>query len=214
MSEKLLITLAEQIEPKHTALIIIDPQKDFCAPDGAVAKFLGKDISRIQDAVKRLNPFIEKARRAGLPVIWVRGIASDDKSRPNAKARRAERGNIVVTKEGSDGVNWYSELSQPLPTERIITKWNYDAFEDTELNLLLSSKGIKTLLFTGFATNICVETSARHAYVKGYYIVLVSDCTDTHTQQEHESTVFNIKNYFGKVATSNEIVKIWETITN
>ncbi len=210
MSERVLRTLAEQIEPKHTALIVIDPQKDFCATDGALAKILGEDVSRIQDAVKRLNPFIQKARQVGLSVIWVRQIAANDKMRPNEKALHGEGDDVKVVREDSDGINWYSEVIQPLPDEHIITKWNYDAFEDTELDLLLRSKGIMTLLFTGVATNVCVETSARHGYIKGYYIVLVSDCTDTSTQQEYESTVFNIKKYFGKVATSNELIEIWE----
>ena len=68
------------------------------------------------------------------------------------------------------------------------------------------------MLLTGFVANVCVETVARHGYIKGYYIVLVSDCTDASTQHEHESAVFNIKNYFGKVATSFEITKIWESM--
>ena len=49
--------------------------------------------------------------------------------------------------------------------------------------------------------------------MKGYYIVLVSDCTESYTQQEYESTVFNIKNYFGKVVTSSELIKTWEAMT-
>ncbi len=206
MSEKVLRTLNEQIEPEHTALIVVDVQKDFCATDGAMARIKGIDVSRIQDAVKRLNPFIQKARQVGLPVIWVRTIAVDDKKRPSAKVML---GGGVVTEDG-DGINWYSEVIEPLPAEYVVTKWNYDAFEDTELDLLLSSKGIATLVFTGFLTNVCVETSARHAYMKGYYVVLVSDCADSFTRQEHESAVFNIKNYFGKVTTSNELIKIWE----
>lgn len=213
MSEKLLTTLAEQVEPEHTALIVIDPQKDFCAPDGALAKIFRQDVSRIPDAVKRLNPFIQKARQVGVSVIWVRLIATNDTRRPNVKAFRGGGDDIVVCREGSDGMSWYSEITPPLPAERIITKWNYDAFADTELDLLLSGKGIKTLLFTGFATNVCVETTARHGYIKGYYVVLVSDCTEAYTRQEHESAVFNIKTYFGKVATSNEIIKIWEAAT-
>jgi len=214
MSQKILRTLAEQIEPKHTAVIVIDPQKDYCATDGALARILGRDVSRLQEAVKRLNPFIQKARQVGLPVIWVRFVAADDKSRPNRKAMRGEGDDVVIARENGDGINWYSEIIQPLPTEHIVTKWNSDAFEDTELDLLLSSKGIKTLLFTGFITNVCVETSARHSYMKGYYVVLVSDCTDSYTQQEHESAVYNIENYFGKVATSNEVIKIWEATTD
>ena len=62
MSEKVLKTLVEQIEPEHTAVLVIDPQKDFCASNGASARILGKDLSRVQDAVKRLNSFIQKVR--------------------------------------------------------------------------------------------------------------------------------------------------------
>ncbi len=214
MSQKILRTLAEQIEPEHTAVIVIDPQKDYCATDGAMARFQGKDVSRIQEAVKRLNPFIQKARQVGLPVIWVRTISVDDKMRPNQKATHGVGDEVVVVREDGDGKNWYSEVIKPLSTEHIITKYNFDAFENTELDLLLRSKGIETLLFVGVTTNVCVETSARHAYIKGYYVVLVSDCTDAITQRAYESALFNIEKYFGKVATSSELVKIWGAPTD
>ncbi len=209
MSEKILRTLAEQIEPEHTALIVIDPQKDFCATDGWLARVGGEDVSRIQEAVKRLNRFVQKVRQVGLPVIWVREILANDKMRPNQKVAWDKE----KVREDGGGKDWYSEVIPPLSTEHIITKWNYDAFEDTDLDLLLSSKGIKTLLFTGFVTNICVDTSARHAYIKGYYVVLVSDCTDATSRREYESALFNIEICFGKVATSSELIKIWETPT-
>ena len=97
-----------------------------------------------------------------------------------------------------------------MPDEYVITKYHYDAFEDTDLALLLGSRGVKTLLMTGFLTNVCVETTARHGYIKGYYIVVVSDCTDAATEQEYEATLYNIKKFFGKVATSGEIKKVWD----
>jgi ureidoacrylate peracid hydrolase len=209
MSEKPLMTLSEQIEPGHTAVIVMDPQKAFCDSDGFIAKVRGKDVSRIQASVKRLNPFIEKTRQIGIPIIWVRGSADSDRKRPNQKAMMAKHSGGMKT--DGDGMKWYSQVVKPLPIERVITKYNYDAFADTELDLLLKSKGIKTLLFTGFLTNICVETSARHAYINGYYIVFVSDCTDTNSQQEYESSLFNIDDCFGEVVTSNEILKIWKT---
>ncbi len=208
--EDLLLTLEEQVQPEHTALVIVDPQKDFCASDGVIAKHLGLDVSRVQAAVPRLNRFIQKARQYGVLITWIRYLNAPHLMKSNYRARRSGRPFDMVI-EGSDGANWYSELIRPLPEEHIITKRTYDGFEDTELHLLLQSNGIKTLVLTGFATNICVETTARRGYTKGYYIVLVSDCTDTHTQTEYESTLHNIERYFGKVAISAELIRIWES---
>jgi len=144
-------------------------------------------------------------------VVWTRSVLAAGKIRPSHRFRRSSTGDIPIAREGSDGVNWYSGIVKPLPNEYIITKRHYDAFEDTELELLLQGNGIKTLIFTGFTTNVCVETTARHGYIKGYWIILVSDCTDAFTQREYESAIFNIEKYFGKVATSSEIVEAWET---
>jgi len=215
MPQEILDSLEEQVNPKHTALIIVDPQGDFCADDGAMSR-MGKDISRMQGAVQRLNPFIQRARETGLKIVWTRSIAVPDKARPSYRARDIVREaiakGIAFVKEGSYGADWYSEIIKPLPDEYIITKCHYDAFEDTDLDLILSSGGIKTLLLTGFVANVCVETLARRGYIKGYYIVLVSDCTDSFTEREFRSTVYNIENYFGRVATSAEIMNIWESM--
>ena len=153
-------------------------------PDVCVDAVAGK-------AVRRLRPFIQKARERGVTVIWLRAAIAADRMRPSYKARPVLGSNLLA-KEGSDGANWYSEVIKPLPGEYIITKRHYDAFEDTELHLLLRSIGIKTLVFTGFSSSVCVETSARHGYIKEFYIILASDCTDAPTQQEYESAVFNI----------------------
>ncbi len=213
MRQEILGTLEEQIDHKHTALVVIDPQNDFCATDGAAARLMGSDVTRIQNAIQPLNAFIKMAREAGLMIVWTRSLVDPDKARPSFKARGfmldAKVKDIEVVREGSNGAEWYSEVVKPLPDEYVITKYHYDAFEDTDLALLLGSQGIKTLLMTGFLANVCVETTARHGYIKGYYIVVVSDCTDTATEQEYDATLYNIKKFFGKVASSDEISKVW-----
>jgi ureidoacrylate peracid hydrolase len=74
MPQEILKTLEEWIDPKHTALVVIDPQNDFCASDGAAARLMGTDVSRIQKAVQPLNAFIETARKAGLMIVWTRSL--------------------------------------------------------------------------------------------------------------------------------------------
>jgi ureidoacrylate peracid hydrolase len=209
MTQNVLLSLEEQVQPKHAALIVVDPQKDFCAIDGATAAVMGSDVSQIQAAVERLNPFIERAREAGLEVFWTRSGHSIEKTSPVHRYRRSPTGDIIIAKEGTDGADWYKEMIKPLPNEHIITKRHYDAFEATELDHLLRINDIRTLIFTGFTTNVCVETTARHGYAKGYYIILVSDCTGAPTEKEQESALYNINKYFGSVVLSYELTKIW-----
>ncbi len=208
--EGLLKTLDQVADPSHSALIIIDPQHDFCSERGAMAQKFGFDMKEIKEAVPRLNAFIETCRKTGVPVIWVREIFTDDKMHPNQKALWGSGQDIWLIREDGKGIDWYDGMTKPKAGERVITKWQYDAFEDTDLHLLLQGRGIKTLLMTGFTTNVCVETTARHGYIKGYHIVLVSDCTGAPTRAEFESGVFNIQTYFGKVATSEELARTWK----
>ncbi len=204
---EVLRELREIVNPTHTALIVIDPQCDFCSSQGFLAK-QGLNMSRIQSAVPRLNKFIEQCRKTAVLVVWVKEIFAEDKMLPNLKAIWGGVNDWII-KEGGPGIEWYEAMTPPQEEEPVVTKWNYDGFEHTELDLLLRANGIKTLLMTGFASNVCVETTARHGFIKGYYIVAVSDCTDTTTKEEYEATMLNIKLYFGKVATSEEIAASW-----
>jgi nicotinamidase-related amidase len=209
MAEEALFDLEQWVDPQHSALLVVDPQNDFCAPDGLVAK-RGFDLSRIQAAAPRLGKFISEVRKFGIPVIWVQVMDKPDKMLRSRKAVQNIR-EVKTTDENTYGRMWYPVVGSPLPGESIVTKYHYDAFEDTDLNLILKTKGIKTVLVTGFTTTVCVETACRHGYIKGYYIVLVSDCTDERSQAEYDSTVHNIRTYFGKVATSDELSAIWKT---
>jgi nicotinamidase-related amidase len=209
LAEKIYTSLREVADPEHSALVIIDAQHDFCSERGAMAERFGFDMKEIREAVPHLNAFIESCRAAGVLVIWVREVFADDKMRPNQKALWGAGDDIWLIREDGRGVDFYEEMIEPLPDEPVITKWQYDGFEDTDLHLLLQSRGIETLLMTGFTTNVCVETTARHGYIKGYYIALVSDCTGAPTQQEYDSGVFNIGTYFGHVTTSEELVGLW-----
>lgn len=211
MKPELLKSIKQVADPSHSALIIIDPQHDFCSERGAMAQRFGLDMKDIKAAVPPLNAFIETCRKQGVLIVWVREIFADSKMHPNQKALWGGGDDIWLIREDGNGIDWYEGMVKPLPGERVVTKWQYDAFEDTDLDLLLKSRGIKTLLMTGFTTNVCVETTARHGYIKGYHIVLVSDCTGAPTRAEYESGLFNIKTYFGHAATSAELGEQWSS---
>ena len=212
MEQEILWNLEDQIKPEHTALLVIDPQNDFCSSTGAFVKLMGCDPGRIQKAVPRLNRLIEWAREAQLLIIWTRSIVDHARSKTNYKARgfmkKARDMGIQLVNEQEDGSDWYSEVVKPREDETVITKYHYDAFEDTGLDLLLKGQSIRTLLFTGFTTTVCVETTARHGYIKGYYVIVASDCTETITKNEYDASIVNINTYFGKTATSDEIMAL------
>ena len=89
-------------------------------------------------------------------------------------------------------------------------KHRYGAFTDTDLDLILRSKGIRTLIMSGVATNVCVETTAREGFMKDYYIVFLRDCTASTLEELHNNTLRNIDRYFGVVVDSSDIYQCWE----
>lgn len=202
--------LAGLAVPSRSAVIVIDPQHDFCSEKGALAQRFGFDMGDIQRTVPQLNEFIATARRHGLLVVWVREVFADSKMRASHKSLWGSGDDIWLIREDSKGIEWYEGMVSPLPEEPIVTKWQYDAFEDTDLQLLLESRRISTVLMTGFTTNVCVETTARHAYIKGYQVLLVADCANATTREEHDAAVFNIGTYFGCLTTADDLAKTWD----
>ena len=209
---EVLRKLKDIVKPAHTALIIVDAQNDFCSIQGLMAK-QKLNVARVQPAVDRLNYFVKECRKVGVLVVWIKEVFGKGKVLPNLISHYGDEktvGENRCVKEGGKGAELYSKIIPPEKGEPIVIKWLYDGFEDTDLHLTLQSAGINTLLVAGFITNCCVETTARHGFIKGYYILLVSDCTDTYTQEEYDATLHNIRTYFGKVATSDEIATLWK----
>ncbi|MFC2018953.1 cysteine hydrolase family protein, partial [Chloroflexota bacterium] len=93
------------------------------------------------------------------------------------------------------------------------TKHRYSAFIDTDLDLILRSQGIKTVIMTGVATNVCVESTARDASMKDYYVVFVKDCAASFTMRDHNATLRTMGTLFGTVASSQEVMGAWERWT-
>jgi ureidoacrylate peracid hydrolase len=210
--KELLNVLGKKADPNHTALIVVDVQNDFCSKEGAYGK-IGNDLSMVQEMVPRLVEFLEKARRAGFFVVFVRNNYSSDSNWYLSdtwleQAERRRRGlyvNVQMCVPGSWGADFY--LVKPLPNEPIVTKHRFDAFESSDLDLILRSRGIRTLLLCGFATNVCVETTARHAFVKDYYVVILKDLVASDSRRLHEASLENLETYFGQVVTSEELLQ-------
>ncbi|MFQ5541638.1 MAG: cysteine hydrolase family protein, partial [Candidatus Binatia bacterium] len=73
-------------------------------------------------------------------------------------------------------------------------------------------RGVESVLVTGVATNVCVETTARDAFMYDYYVTMVEDCSAAYDPRMHEATLQNMRQHFGLVASSQEIISIWQRL--
>lgn len=208
----MLSSFEEKVDPKHAALVIIDLQNDFCHSEGIMAR-KGKNVSKCYETVCRVMELLPHARRVGVPTIFVRMINSAwTQSEVSLEWRTRFYGDKdeIPLQEGTWGAQ-FCEVG-PEPGDFVITKHRYSAFVGTELDLVLRCKGIRSLIMAGVITNGCVETTARDGFLRDYYIVFLDDCTGTWDKLDHEGTLRNIRNLFGVVATSRDVVKVWDRI--
>jgi len=198
----------ERWDPRWAALLVVDVQNDFVSSKGSAAK-RGEDVSAAQAAVPMLIRLIDEARRVGLTVVYIKTTHSEWTDTPSWIYRKSQQSALDTCREGTWGAEFYEGIS-PLPSERIVIKHRYSAFINTDLNTVLKAKGIESVLVTGVATNVCVETTARDAYMFDYYVTMVEDCAAAYNPKLHESTLENIRCHFGLVATSEEIMETWK----
>ena len=203
-------TLAEQVDPRQAALIVVDVQNDFVSPDGSAAK-RGEDVSAAMAMVPNLRKLIDEARRIGLTIVYIRTTHSEWTDTPSWIYRTSQKGGLSTCREGTWGAEFYEGIA-PLPSERVVIKHRYSAFINTDLNTVLKARNIQSVLVCGVATNVCVETTARDGYMFDYYVTMIEDCSAAYETRLHLGTLENIRRHFGLVASAQEIIDTWRDL--
>jgi len=194
-------------DPGSSALLVIDVQNDFCGEGGYYHR-TGADLAAIDMAVQRVQRLLQSARAAGTMVIFVRSQYDEVYLSPTQKERRRRVGlDVPLCRKNTEGFDFYKV--RPLPDELVITKHRFDAFYGTDLELVLRTNGRQTLFFTGVATNVCVESSLRSAFMRDFSTVLVEDCCAARKRAAHESTVDNVHFHIGIVASADDVERSW-----
>ncbi len=174
-------------DPAHTALVVIDMQRDFLEPGGFGA-VLGNDVSRLAPVVPVVGRLLEAFRTRGMVVVHTKECHRADLSDcPPAKRRRG-RGSLTIGDEGPMGRilidgepgNDFVESLRPITGELVIAKPGKGAFCATDLDKELSGRGITHLIVTGVTTEVCVQTTMREANDRGYECLLVEDGTGSY----------------------------------
>jgi nicotinamidase-related amidase len=109
---------------------------------------------------------------------------------------------------GTPGHALVEGLPQP---DYLVRKWGYSAMYQTELEKILTSLGVETLVFTGIATNGVVEGTARDAIMRGWHVVTLTDCVGSFSQKLHEASLVNLAN-IGTLMTSEEFLNDLERL--
>ena len=205
----LLNGLEEILNPRHTAIVVVDMQNDFCAENGYIHATQGADMSGNRSLAERIGRLVKAGRMAGCEIVWVKAIYDHDLLPAPMLSKMLERGNgAVCCASGSWGADFY-EIS-PENGEQVVEKRCYSAFHNTQMDDILRRRGIKSLIITGVATNVCVDSTLREAFFHGYYIVMPPDCVGSANMPLHEATIKSVEFIFGDVPESKKVIQMWE----
>ncbi|KAK9820351.1 hypothetical protein WJX72_009346 [[Myrmecia] bisecta] len=182
----------------HTAVIMIDFQRDFMLPGGFGAA-LGNNVDLLQACIPGAQRLLAAARKAGLPIVHTLEAHKADLSDLHpAKLTRGKcpvgmrigdqssMGRILIRGEPGNGI---VDDVAPLQGEKLLYKPGKGAFYDTDLEEFLQAHHITHLLFAGVTTEVCVQTSMREANDRGYENLLVTDATESYFPGFKASTI-------------------------
>ena len=212
-----------EFDPRTTALVMIDFQRDFVYP-GGFGESLGNDTSLLLKAVGPAKRVLEACRAAGIMVVHTReGHRPDLSDLPRAKRERGNAplrigdagsmGRLLV--RGEYGHDIVDELA-PIKDEPVVDKPGKGAFYATDMDTILRMKGIERLVVTGVTTEVCVNTSVREANDRGYDALVLEDCVGSYFPEFQRVALEMIKaqgGIFGWVSDSGRFLKALESAT-
>lgn len=210
---------AIEVDISRTAIIVVDMQNAFVNA-GGYFDIIGHDISATRRIIKPCAKIVGTARQKGIKIIYLQMAYSPDLSDSggmDSTAWRKSKGLAFIYQHpelkeklhvyGTWGASIIKEL-EPQPGDIVVRKQKYDGFIGTNLDIVLHTCSARYLIFVGTATNICVESTLRHAFSLEYFPILVSDATSQigpDTMQD--ATISNVLSNFGWVTTSEKLLK-------
>lgn len=181
------------IKKDECALVVIDMQKYFCDPlsDACVP-----DVEKLLDTINHLIAAFKTAQR---PVLFTRHI--DDREEPSLMFEWWTE-NILADDPRS-------VLSDELDARdcTIVNKHQYDAFLHTDLEERLRRLGITQVIICGVLTNLCCESTARSAFMRGFHVFFLDNGTRTFTHDMHKATLLNLSYGFATISNAEDVLR-------
>ncbi len=195
------------LDASKACVVIIDMQNFSCAP----AK--GEALPYLDEVVIQINRLADFSRRIGVPVIWVRhniNITTDQVGTDSGLYPVFhDMDDVRSVSNLSSGTEIFPSMHFVPATDFVVFKNRYSAFLSNPPKLLQKLESLKRtqLIVAGIAANVCVESTVRDAMQLDYEVVLVSDAVTTFNETLLESTLMNIRLFFGDVRTAEEVME-------
>jgi nicotinamidase-related amidase len=212
---EVLETLEERVEPRHTALLVVDMQNDYCAPEGASGRN-GRDLSAVRATIPLIVDLIATARPAGVPIVYTKytlGPNGAGLSGPEILRRGRNFAGMQSTIKGTWGHDLIDEMPYDAERDIVVEKRRLSAFIGTDLDLILRGRGIKTVAIAGVVTQGCVECTVRDAAAFDYYVAVPTDCVASTEAKAHETSLACMATalrYPDALTTSAALREIWQ----
>lgn len=197
----------ERFNPASTALIVVDMQNYFMQPGMPACCDTAREI------VPNVNRLAGALRDAGGTVVWVvtealPAVANDWANLYELSDEHVREARIAKLAPGSEGHALWSTMARA-DADLTVTKTRYSAFIEgsSDLEPQLRARGVDTVLITGVATNVCCESTARDAMMRGFRTVMVSDANAANSDQEHAASLITFFQYFGDVQTTDQVIE-------
>ena len=194
------------MNPNESVLLLVDCENDFLSEKGALYPAVKSSLDS-NDTINNLNRTLEAARQKGLKVIFTSMEFSEDYK---------EMGNspygILAAIKNANALKretWGAKVAENIgigDDDLVLSKSTMCAFKSTELEEILTHHNIKTLIFGGLVTDLCLETSIRSAYDLGFEVIALVDCMASLNQATHESTVADNFPLFSKPMLHSDFV--------
>lgn len=210
-----LFPMSGAFDPAATALLVIDMQKDFCAPQGYMHN-LSCDLARLERPVAPIATLLEAARGAGLWIGHTREGYKPDLSdlQPWKKGGPA---NEAIGVEGPLGralvrgePGWdFLDALPPAAGEHVYDKSSYGAFLTTTLEADLRAAGITSLILTGVTTDCCVTSTLREGLDRGFDCMVLEDCVTAASELRHKAALDIVRHaggVFGTLGRSSDVI--------
>lgn len=195
------------MNPSTTALILVGYQNDYFAPDG-ILRGVVEDPNGVDRVLANTLAFVgaladTDATIISTPII----LAADYRAMASPVGILNTMKEVGAFAEGSTGADNIPEFDQFGDRVQYVSgKVGFNAFSNTSLDSVLRERGIENVLVCGMVTSLCIDSTGRAAYERGYNVTIVSDCSSARTDIEHQFFCENVFPLYGRAATSVELL--------